>query len=299
MRVDHTSEREIGQIYIPTANWVQLCAVILAVIGFGSSTNLAAAYGIAVTATMTTTTILTFFVVRYAWGYNLGLCLAATGFFFVIDSAFFSANALKIAHGGWFPLVLGAVIFTVMMTWKGGRQLVFDNLQKHAIPLEDFLASLFLSPPTRVAGTAIFMRGEGDGVPHAMLHNLSHNKVLHEQVLFLTVRTKSIPRIPESQRISVQTLGHNCFQVFVDYGFKDECDIPAALNACRLNGIEFEMMETSFFIARQTVIATVGSGMALWREKLFATMSRNSRDAADYYRIPSNRVIELGTQVEI
>ena len=299
MRVDHTSEREIGQIYIPTANWVQLCAVILAVIGFGSSTNLAAAYGIAVTATMTTTTILTFFVVRYAWGYNLGLCLAATGFFFVIDSAFFSANALKIAHGGWFPLVLGAVIFTVMMTWKGGRQLVFDNLQKHAIPLEDFLASLFLSPPTRVAGTAIFMRGEGDGVPHAMLHNLSHNKVLHEQVLFLTVRTKSIPRIPESQRISVQTLGHNCFQVFVDYGFKDECDIPVALNACRLNGIEFEMMETSFFIARQTVIATVGSGMALWREKLFATMSRNSRDAADYYRIPSNRVIELGTQVEI
>jgi KUP system potassium uptake protein len=299
MRVDHTSEREIGQIYIPTANWVQLVVVVLAVIGFGSSTNLAAAYGIAVTATMTTTTILTFFVVRYAWGYRLWLCLLATGFFFIIDATFFSANLLKVAHGGWFPLVLGAIMFTVMMTWKRGRQLVFDNLLKHAIPLEEFLNSLFLSPPVRVSGTAIFLRGEGDGVPHAMLHNLSHNKVLHEQVLFLTVRNRHIPRVPEKDRICIVPLGHDCYQIYVDYGFKDERDIPEALNACRMNGIDFEMMETSFFISRQTVIPTVGSGMALWRERLFATMSRNSRDAADYFRIPSNRVIELGTQVEI
>ncbi len=300
MRVDHTSEREIGQIYIPTANWIQLLVVILAVVGFGSSTNLAAAYGIAVTATMTTTTILTFFVVRYAWRYNFWICILATGFFFVIDSAFFSANLLKVAHGGWFPLVLGAIMFTIMMTWKRGRQLVFDNLQKHAIPLEQFLISLFMSPPTRVPGTAIFLRGEGDGVPHAMLHNLAHNKVLHEQVLFLTIRNRHIPRVPESERVTVQPLGHDCYQVYVDYGFKDDRDIPAALQACQNVGVELEVMETSFFISRQTVIPTVGNGgMALWRERLFATMSRNARDAADYYRIPSNRVIELGTQVEI
>lgn len=299
MQVHHTSEREIGQIYIPTANWIQLVAVLLAVIGFGSSTNLAAAYGIAVTATMTITTILTFFVVRYAWRFNLLICLGATGFFFIIDAAFFSANALKVAHGGWFPLLLGGVMFTIMMTWKTGRQMVFDNLQKHAIPLDDFLSSLFRSPPVRVPGTAIFLRGEGDGVPHAMLHNLSHNKVLHEQVLFLTVRTKGIPHVPPDERVKVHPLGNDCFQVFVDYGFKDESDIPEALQACRECGIEFEMLQTSFFIARQTVIPSVGSGMAMWRERLFAAMSRNSRDAADYYRIPSNRVIELGTQVEI
>ncbi|GAA4017578.1 potassium transporter Kup [Actimicrobium antarcticum] len=300
MRVVHTSEREIGQIYIPTANWVQLVVVILAVVGFGSSTNLAAAYGIAVTATMTTTTILTFFVVRYAWRYNIWLCLLATGFFFVIDAAFLSANFLKIAHGGWFPLVLGSVMFTIMMTWKRGRQMVFDNLKKHAIPLDQFLSSLFLSPPIRVPGTAIFLRGEGDGVPHAMLHNLAHNKVLHEQVLFLTIRNRQIPRVPEAERVTIQSLGNDCFQIYVDYGFKDERDIPAALEVCRKSGLTLEMMETSFFISRQTVIPTVNNGgMALWRERLFAMMSRNARDAADYFRIPSNRVIELGTQVEI
>ncbi|HTN65011.1 MAG TPA: KUP/HAK/KT family potassium transporter, partial [Burkholderiaceae bacterium] len=187
MRVEHTSASEIGQIYMPLVNWLQLSAVLLAVIGFGSSSHLAAAYGIAVTATMLVTTVLTFFVVRYGWKYNLLLCIATTGFFLVIDLAFFSANLLKVLHGGWFPLLLGLLLFIVMLTWKRGRALVFDNLRKEAVPLEDFLRALFVAPPVRVPGTAIFLRGETDGVPHAMLHNLAHNKVLHERVVFLTV----------------------------------------------------------------------------------------------------------------
>ncbi|MES2207017.1 MAG: potassium transporter Kup [Pseudomonadota bacterium] len=299
MRVLHTSECEIGQIYIPLVNWLQLGVVLLAVIGFGSSTNLASAYGIAVTATMLMTTILTFFVIRYQWKYNLLLCLAATSFFLLIDVALFSANTLKITHGGWFPLVLGAFMLLIMLTWKDGRNLVFQNMQRHLIPLADFMQSLFISPPTRVEGTAIFFRLEGDGVPHAMLHNLLHNKVLHERTVFLTVCNADIPKIPLKERITIEELGHNCYQVNINYGFKDERDIPAALEKCKDFGLPIELMETSFFISRQNVIPRVGSGMALWREALYAAMSRNARDAADYYRVPANRVIELGTQVEI
>jgi KUP system potassium uptake protein len=299
MRVLHTSASQIGQIYIPVVNWLQLIVVLLAVIGFGSSENLAAAYGIAVTATMLSTTVLTFFVIRYRWKMNLFLCWFATGFFLVIDLMFFSASALKLFHGGWFPLLLGAILFIIMLTWKSGRQLVFENLQKHAIPLEDFLSSLFIAPPVRVPGTAIFLRGESDGVPHAMLHNLSHNKVLHERVVFLTVFILEEPWVSPSEQVRVIDLGHQCFQLNVHYGFKDEPDIPKVLALCAEHGLTFEMMETSFFIARQTVISTPESGMSPWREHLFVTMSRNARGAADYYQIPSNRVIELGTQVEI
>ena len=299
MRILHTSEHEIGQIYIPLVNWLQLAAVVLAVIGFGSSSDLAAAYGIAVTGTMLSTTILTFFVVRYRWRYPLLLCWGATGFFLLIDVTLFSANALKILQGGWFPLLLGVAMLTVMLTWRTGRQLLFNNLQKHMIPLTDFLQSLFVSPPPRVDGTAIFFRAEGDGVPHAMLHNLSHNKILHERIVFLTVINTDVPAVPDAERIKIEPLEHQCFQVNVYYGFKDERDIPQALELCKAHGLEFQLMETSFFIARQTVIASVASGMSLWREAMFATMYRNARDAADYYRVPSNRVIELGTQVEI
>ena len=299
MRVVHTSEREIGQIYLPVINWLQLIAVLLAVVGFGSSEQLASAYGIAVTATMLATTILTYFVIRYRWRMNLLLCLGATGFFLVIDVAFFSANALKILHGGWFPLLLGVLLFTLMLTWRRGRQQVFDNLQKHAIPLDAFLESLFIGPPTRVPGTAIFLRGESDGVPHAMLHNLSHNKVLHERVVFLTVHITDEPRVDPQSQVRITGLGHGCHQVDVTFGFKDEPDIPGMLGLCARHGLAFDMMETSFFVARQTVISTPGAGMAPWREHLFVAMQRNARDAADYYRIPTNRVIELGTQVEI
>jgi KUP system potassium uptake protein len=299
MRILHTSEREIGQIYIPAVNWAQLVAVLLAVIVFGSSEKLAAAYGIAVTATMLATTVLTYFVIRYRWNLNLFLCIGATGFFLLIDAAFFSANALKLLHGGWFPLLLGAVLFALMLTWRRGRELMFENLQKHAIPLEAFLESLFISPPARVPGTAIFLRGEKDGVPHAMLHNLAHNKVLHERIVFLTAHTIDAPRVPAEARVEVVPLPHSCYQLNVKFGFKDEPDIPDVLALCANQGLVFHMMETSFFVARQTVISTPGGGMATWREHLFVTMQRNARDAADYFHIPSNRVIELGTQVEI
>ena len=299
MRVLHTSESEIGQIYIPAVNWLQLLVVLGAVIGFGSSERLAGAYGIAVTATMLCTTILTFFLTRYRWHLPLWVCFGATGFFLAMDIMLFSASTLKLLHGGWFPLLLGAILFTVMVTWKRGRELVFENLQKHAIPLEDFLASLFVAPPDRVYGTAIFLRGESDGVPHALLHNLSHNKVLHERVVFLTVHIREVPYIPLEEQAKVVDLGHNCYQVNVEYGFKDEPDIPNILAQCEHHGLPFEMMETSFFIARQTVISAPGGGMAPWREHLYVAMSRNARGAADYYQIPPNRVIELGTQVEI
>lgn len=299
MRVIYTSEREIGQVYIPLVNWLQLIVVLAAVVGFGSSSNLASAYGIAVTTTMLTTTILTFFVIRYRWKYNLFLCWAATGFFLVIDIAFFASNTLKIAHGGWFPLALGAVMFTVLLTWRTGRELLFANLKRHAIPLDEFLKSLFENPPARVPGTAVFFRAEGDGVPHALLHNLLHNKILHARIAFLTVFNRDIPMVPVMERVKVEKLGHECYQLNVYYGFKDERDIVQALESAKAVGLQFEMMETSFFIARQTVIPVVGGGMAFWRDALFATMSRNARDAAEYYRIPTNRVIELGTQIEI
>jgi KUP system potassium uptake protein len=299
MRVLHTSESEIGQIYIPAVNWLQLIVVLIAVVGFGSSDKLAGAYGIAVTATMLATTFLTFFVIRYRWNFPLWVCFAATGFFIVMDIMLFSASTLKLFHGGWFPLLLGSVLFTIMLTWKRGRELVFQNLQKHAIPLDDFLSSLFVAPPTRVYGTAIFLRGESDGVPHALLHNLSHNKVLHERVVFFTVHIVEEPYVADSEQVDIIDLGHQCYQLNVRYGFKDEPDIPKVLALCDCLGLPFEMMETSFFIARQTVISTPGAGMAPWREHLFVAMSRNARGAADYYQIPTNRVIELGTQVEI
>lgn len=299
MKIVHTSSKEIGQIYIPVVNWLQLVAVIGAVVGFGSASNLASAYGIANTGTMLVTSILAFFVIRYGWKYNLALCIASTSFFLIIDISLFSSNAIKFFSGGWFPIALGAGICTVMLTWKRGRSLVFDNLKKHAIPLEEFLSSLFMSPPVRVFGTAVFLRGEADGVPHALLHNLSHNKILHERVVFITLYNREIPWVPFSERIKVSDLGNNCFQIDVFYGFKNEPDIPNALELCAPYGLTFEPLETSYFISRQTIISSPGSGMAMWRESLFVTMSRNARDAADYYQIPSNRVIEVGAQVEI
>jgi KUP system potassium uptake protein len=299
MKVIHTSEHEIGQIYIPLVNWMQLGAVILAVLFFGSSDNLGAAYGIAVTATMLATTILTFFVIHYGWKYSLPLSLFSTGFFLIIDATLFSANTLKFLQGGWFPLLLGGLILLVMLTWETGRQIVFESMEGHVIPVEEFLQSLFLNPPPRVEGTAVFFRPIGEGVPHALMHNLMHNKVLHERVVFLTVQHRDVPTISDANRIKVEPLGHEFYEVTVQYGFKEERDIPHVLHVCSTCGLEFQLMETSFFISRQTIVPTPGAGMALWREALFAMMFRNARDAADYYRIPANRVIELGTKLEI
>ena len=299
MKIIHTSDAEIGQIYIPTINFMQLVAVVIAVLEFGSSDDLAAAYGIAVTATMLLTTILAFFVIRYHWKINLAASIGICGVFLIIDTAMLSANAIKILQGGWFPLMLGLGLFTVMMTWRKGRQLVSANLKMHAIALDGFLESLFLVPPVRVPGTAIFLRGEVDGVPHAMLHNLKHNSVLHERVVFLTVFMHEVPWIPLQERIKVQNFGHECYQVNVNYGFLDEPDIPLVLELCQQFGLEFDLPSTSFFISRQTIISTPEGGMSPWREHLFVLMSRNARGAADYYQIPPNQVIELGTQIEI
>ena len=299
MKVIHTSAEEAGQIYIPLVNWLQLGAVLMAVVGFGSSTNLGAAYGIAVTGTMVTTTILTFFVLHFGWKYRLIPALLATGFFLAIDLILFSANTLKIMHGGWFPLVLGAVVFTIMLTWKRGLELVTAKLTENAIPLKQFLDSLLEFPPARVEGTAIFIRRISDGVPHAMLHNLIHNKVLHHKNVFLTVHQEPLPRVPPEQRISMTDLGHDCYQVDVKYGFKDAPDVPEALQNCSVDALHFNPMETSYFVSRQTILPSAGIEMSMWREQIFAAMYRNARDTAYYFRLPTNRVIELGTQIEI
>lgn len=299
LSIIHTSVKEIGQIYIPMVNWVQFVVVLAAVIGFESSSKLAAAYGIAVTGTMSITTILTFFVIRYSWKYYLALCIFSTAFFFVIDVALFSSSALKIMHGGWFPLALGAGMFTVMLTWYRGRDLIAQNMRNQAIPLNDFLTSLFVSPPPRVSGTAIFLRSPSEGVPHALLHNLSHNKILHERVIFLTVHNQEVPWVPFNERVRVTALGNECYQLDVFYGFKNEPDIPQAMELAAAKGLKFETMETSFFITRQTIVSRPQHQMWAWRAWLFVVMSRTARDAADYYNIPSNRVIEVGSQIGI
>ncbi|MDL2283580.1 potassium transporter Kup [Oxalobacter sp. OttesenSCG-928-P03] len=299
MKIIHTSPSEFGQIYIPTINWMQMCAVILAVIGFGSSENLTAAYGLAVTGAMLITTVFLFFIMRYLWKINLFVSIIVPVFFGTIDTLLLTSNSLKIGSGGWFPLAIGFALFTVMMTWRRGRQLLGASQLKQAIPLDSFLQSLFFMPPHRVAGTAIFLRGEHDGAPQAILHNLSHNKVLHERVFFLTIHMEETPWIPDSERIRVQELGHDCFQLDFYYGFNDEPDIPKTLELCREHGYTFDMMTTSFFVSRQTLISNPITGMARWREMLFIWIYRNARNPADFYRIPANRVIELGARVEI
>ncbi len=299
MQVQQTSAKEIGQIYIPGANLVLLLVIVAVVIGFGSSSKLASAYGVAVTGTMLVTTFLTFFVVRFGWGYPLALCIAATGFFILVDVAFFSSALLKIVEGGWFPLALGAIVFVVMTTWRRGRVLAIAAQRRTSIPLAPFLESLSAHPPIRVSGTAVFMAGDPEGVPNALLHNLKHFKVLHERVVFLTVVTRNIPWVPASERVAVEPLGQGFYRLRVHFGFMDRPDVSATLDLCKDCGLAFDLMQTTFFLSRTTVIPTPKEGMALWREHLFAAMARNARTAADYYNIPANCVIELGTKIEI
>ena len=299
LRVLHTSVRETGQIYIPFVNWSLYLMVVVAVVMFGSSGALASAYGIAVTIDMTITTVMTFYVVRYAWKMPLALCVAATGIFFIIDVTFLSANAVKVLEGGWFPLVIGAVMFLLMMTWKQGRKLMSNRMREEAIELTSFLESLFLSPPVRVSGTAVFLNTERGSTPFALLHNLKHNKVLHEQNLFVTVQHHEVPWIGFNKRCEIEPLGHNCWQVTLHFGFKNDPDVPEALKFVRARGVQLEDMETSYFLSRDTVTPTFGGGMAMWREKLFASMHRNASAAADFLNLPTNRIVELGSKVEI
>ncbi len=295
----HTSVKDTGQIYIPFVNWGLFVAIVLAVGFFRSSSNLAAAYGIAVCTDMLITTVLTFFVIRYGWKYPLWLCLGATGFFFVVDLAFWASNMFKLFDGGWFPLAIGGAVFLLMLTWKEGRALLSDKLREDSLDLPSFLEAIFVSPPARVEGTAVFLTAETGTVPNALLHNLKHNKVLHAQNLFVTVCHHETPWIPMQKRLEVEDLGHDCWQVIINYGFKNDPNVPKALALMRGEGCQLDDMTTSYFLSRDTVIPTLGGGMAFWREKLFAQMHRNASGAADFLNIPSNAVVELGSKIEI
>ncbi len=295
----HTSAREIGQIYVPSMNWSIMIGVVALILGFKSSSNLGWAYGLAVTGTIMIDTLLVFVVARRMWHWNRGLILAGLAFFLSIDLAFFGANLVKIVQGGWFPLAIGGLMFTLMTTWKRGRELLAKRLQTQSIELDPFLAGLKAHPPVRVAGTAVFLTTNLDKVPHAMLHNLLHNKVLHETVIFLTVKTRNMPWVDLSERVSMQNMGDGFYRITLSFGFKEAPDVPQALQQVLINGAGIDFMETSFFLSRETLIATEMPGMALWRERLFVSMARNGSSATAFFHIPTNRVIELGTQVEL
>ena len=299
LRITHTNVRETGQVYLPFVNWSLFGCVVFAVVVFGSSSELASAYGIAVTIDMTITTVMTFFVTRFAWKLPLPLCIAATGIFFIVDITFFAANVVKVFDGGWFPLVIGVCMFTLMLTWKAGRNLMAERLREESMDLEPFLESIFISPPVRVSGTAVFLNTEAGATPFALLHNLKHNKVLHEQNVFVTVLLHEVPWIGFGKRCEVESLGRACWQVTLHFGFKNDPDVPEALKLLKGSGVQLDEMETSYFLSRDTVIPTFGGGMAMWREKLFASMHRNAAAAADFLYLPTNRIVELGTKVEI
>jgi KUP system potassium uptake protein len=299
LRVLHTSVKDTGQIYLPFVNWGLYVCIVLAVVLFKSSSNLAAAYGIAVTIDMLITTTMTFFVIRYGWKYPWWLCVAATGFFFLVDFTYFAANVVKVIDGGWFPVVIGAVVFLLLMTWKQGRRLMTERLREDAIDLKSFLEAVFISPPVRVPGTAVFLVAEQGNAPNALLHNLKHNKVLHETNLFVTVLHHEVPWIGFEKRVEMESLGNDCWQVTLHFGFKNDPDVPEALSLLRGRGVQLDDMETSYFLSRDIVIPTLGGGMWLWREKLFASMHRNAAAAADFLNLPANRIVELGAKVQI
>ncbi len=297
MEVQHTSDKEQGQIYLPAVNWGLMVAVMILVLGFKSSNNLAAAYGIAVTGDMVITSILATVVVAKVWKWGwikAGLLFAC---FLAVELVFLAANVLKIPDGGWFPLLAGMAIFIVMMTWKRGRQLLSARLQGERLELSMFLDSLASSMPTRVAGTSVFLNADPKGVPHALLHNLMHNKVLHERVVLLSVQFFDVPYVPDIDRVEVHQLKENFWSVVIHYGFMDDPNVPGALDRCAVFGLDFSPLETSYFIGRETLIPRLGSEMAFWREKIFVAMFRNAGSATAFFKIPSNRVVELGTQV--
>ena len=297
--IEHTSHHEIGQVYVPQVNWALMISTILIVVGFGSSSALAAAYGIAVTLTMVITTALLLVVAIERWGWPPAIAYAVTGIFLVIDLAFFGANALKITHGGWLPLAIGAVLFTLMTTWKQGRRLVAARLTARAVPIEDFLQTVDRTQPARVPGTAVFMTAQPRGTPPALAHNLRYNKVLHEQVITLMVRTEPVPHVAAGKRARVRALGHGVFDVVICYGFMEDPNVPEAILQATQQGLVVDETELIFFLGRETLIVTNTPGMAGWRERLFVLMARNAVRATTFFRLPPERVVELGVQVEI
>jgi KUP system potassium uptake protein len=300
MKVLHTSELAIGQIYVPVVNWALLFVIICIVIGFKSSDNLAAAYGIAVTATMVITTILACVVMTKVWKWNKALVALIIGAFITIDLGFFGANLLKVEEGGWLPLGIGALLFFLLMTWHKGRLIVKDRTAADGIPLAPFLQGLLAHPPHRVSGTAIYLTGSDTLVPVSLLHNLKHNKVLHERTIFLTFVTLDIPYVRDEERVTVRDVGGGLYVVKAAYGFNETPDVKATL--LEVGGrydMMFELMDTSFFLARETVVPTQLPGMSVWRERVFAWMHQNAAKPTDFFSIPANRVVELGTKIEI
>ncbi|MES2771017.1 MAG: KUP/HAK/KT family potassium transporter, partial [Pseudomonadota bacterium] len=295
--VRHTSDKTEGQIYMPGVNWILMLAVMGLVLGFKSSTNMAAAYGIAVTGNMVATSLLACIVAAKIWRWGWLRAVVLFSLFLLIELSFLSANIEKIPDGGWFSLVIGLLVLVLMTTWKRGRQLVAERLSSEGIELEPFIAALVVSMPIRVQGTAVFMNASSTGVPHALMHNLMHNKVLHERVVIASVQVLDVPYVVDLERVEMHKLEGGFYKMLVRYGFKDEPDIPRALELCAAQGIRFELMETSFFLGRETLIPKLGSDMALWREKLFIAMFRNASSATAFFKIPSNRVVELGTQL--
>ena len=299
MHIQHTSESEQGQVYMPRINWGLMLATMILVVGFGSSGKLAAAYGIAVTGNMVMTTLLASIVFREIWGWSKSKTVLLVTLFLTIDFAFFSASLLKIPDGGWVPLLIGIFIFTLMLTWKSGRTLVFTRLKADAMAIEPFIEAIGAHPPPRVPGTAIFMTPNPNGVPHAMLHNLKHNKVLHEKVVILTVKFLDIPHTNLDERVAVEALPYEFYRVTVKYGFKDEPDLPRDLMLCNKYGLAIDAMDTSYFIGKESLIASHKSGMAYWRKKVFIGLFRTAETITNQFKLPPNRVVELGSQLMI
>jgi KUP system potassium uptake protein len=300
MEIRHTSERERGQIYIPAVNWALLACCIGLVLGFRTASAVAAAYGVAVTTTMVVTTLLLAAVERDRWGWAAPAVAAFSGTFLVIDLAFFGASIVKVPHGGWFPLVIGAVVFTLMTTWKAGRTILADRLHARTLPVELFLRDVAASPSIpRVPGTAVFMYGNPDGTPPALLHSLKHYKVLHEQVVLLTIQTEETPHVPERRRITAESLGHGIFRVGLHYGFMQDADVPTTLHRVRMDGLSLDPGRTTYFLGRETLIPAKTHAMSSWRTQLFAVLSRNARTATSFFALPPNRVVELGAQIEL
>ena len=299
MHVEHTSENQEGQIYMPRVNWGLMIGVMALVISFGSSGDLAAAYGIAVTGDMVITTLLAGVVFRYMWGWSKLRTGSLLALFLTIDVAFFSANVLKIPDGGWVPLFIGIIIFTLMLTWKTGRTILYQQLKNEAMALTPFIEAVSAHPPTRVPGNAVFMTPNLEGVPHAMLHNLKHNKVLHENVILLNVRFLDIPFVPIEERLEIETLPHQFYKISVVYGFKDAPDLPRDLTLCEAKGLTLDAMDTSYFIGKESLIASGHSDMAFWRKNIFIGLFRSAETITNQFKLPPNRVVELGAQMTI
>jgi len=298
--VEHTSAREMGQVYVPRVNWALMVATVLIVLGFRSSGAIAAAYGIAVTLTMVITVLLLYVVMTERWHWPKPAAIAVMSAFLVVDLAFFGANALKIIQGGWLPLVVAIGIFTLMTTWRTGRQIVAARLASRAVMISDFFTSIEYLKPARVPGTAVYMSAQTTGVPSALVHNLQYNKVLHERVVLLSIVTAQQPHCDPENRVTVEELGHGLFNVRLQYGFMEDPDVPHALMAAaRARGMKFDFQDVVYFLGRQTILVTDRKGMAIWREKLFVLMSRNAVRATAYFRLPTERVVELGVQVEM